>query len=104
MKTLKIIVALTLVVAAVSLLIASAYAYTGTVVANSAPTGTAYGSYFGGMMGSSEMMRGYGYCNFTQAGAAPQLPGDPSTTTPPAPSGQYPIGEYGCIGMRSRLP
>jgi hypothetical protein len=98
MKTLKIGVVLTLAVVAAALLIATAYAYTGGVAANSVPTGTAYGGYYGGMM------RGYGYYNSAPAGTAPQQSGEPSTTTPTAPSSQYPIGGWGCIGMRSRLP
>lgn len=104
MKTLKIVVVLTLAVVAAALLIATAYAYTGGVVANSVPTGTAYGGYYGGMMGSGGMMRGYGYYNSAPAGATPQQSGEPSTTTPTAPSNQYPIGGWSCIGMRSRLP
>lgn len=105
MKTLKIIVVLTLAVVAAALLIATAFAYTGGVVAaNSGSTGTAYGGYYGGMMGSGGMMRGYGYYNSAPDGTAPPQLGEPSTTTPTAPSNQYPIGGWGCIGMRSRLP
>jgi hypothetical protein len=103
MKTLKIVVVLTLAVVAASLLIATAYAYTGGIVANSVPTETAYRGYYGGMMSSGGMMRGYGYYNSAPSGTAPQQSGEPSTTTP-TPSNQYPIGGWGCIGMRSRLP
>ena len=98
MKTLKIVVVLTLAVVAAALLIATAYAYTGVAVAaNSGSTGTAYGSYYGGMM------RGYGYYNSTPTGTSPQQTGEPSTTTPTTPSTQYPIG-LGCRGMMNRLP
>jgi hypothetical protein len=103
MKTLKIVVVLTLAVVVAALLVATAYAYTGGVVAKSVPRGTAYGGYYGGMMGSGGMMRGYGYYNSAQAGTAPQQSGEPSTTTP-TPSSQYPIDGWGCFGMRSRLP
>ena len=65
MKTLKIIAVITLVALAASLLIASAYAYTGgrmgtSTTPNSATTGTAYGGHTGGMMGNGGMMSGYG--------------------------------------------
>jgi len=81
MKTLKIIVVLVLVAFAATLLIASAYAYTGgrigkPVGTNSAPAGTADG-YAGGMM------RGYGYSN--PVGTTPQQSSTPSTTTPTQP-------------------
>jgi hypothetical protein len=103
MKTLKIIAKLTLVVVAASLLTASAYAYTGghigtSVSANSAPIGT---SYYGGMMGNGGMMRGYGYS--APVGTVPQQSSAPSTTTPTVPSNQYPIGGWGCAGMRRIL-
>jgi hypothetical protein len=103
MKTLKIIIAISLAVVAAAILIATAFAYTGGLAANSVPQGAPYGGYYGGMMGSGGMMRGYGYYP-CQAGRALQQPGYPSTTTPTAPPGQYPIGGWGCIGMRSRLP
>ena len=65
MKTLKIIAVITLVALAASLLIASAYAYTGgrmgTSTTPNTSTGTAYGGYAGGMMGNGGMMSGYGY-------------------------------------------
>jgi hypothetical protein len=102
MKTLKIVVVLTLAVVAAALLIATAYAYTGGVVANSVPRGTASGGYYGGMMGDGGMMRGY-YAS-APAGTAPTQSGEPSTTTPATPSSQYPIGGWGCIGMRRGLP
>jgi uncharacterized membrane protein len=72
MKTLKIVVVLTFAVVAAALLIATAYAYTGGVVANSVPAGTAYGGYYSGMMGSGGMMRGDGYYNSAPVGTAPQ--------------------------------
>ena len=75
MKTLKIIAVIALVALAVSLLIASAYAYTGgrigtSTTPTSATTGTAYGGHTGGMMGNGGMMRGYGYPG--AVGTAPQ--------------------------------
>ncbi len=99
MKTLKIIVVLTLVVAA-ALLVSSTYAYTvghmGTsVTSNSASGGTSYG-YAGGMM------RGYAYSN--PVGTSPQPSGAPSNTAPLQPSNQYSIGGYGCRSMMSRIP
>ena len=56
MKTLKIIAVLTLVALAATLLIASAYAYTGGRIGTSATTNspntvTTYGGHTGGMMG-----------------------------------------------------
>jgi hypothetical protein len=105
MKTLKIIAVLTLAAMAATLLIASAYAYTGgrigTSVAANSPTGASYGSYAGRMMGSAGMMRGYGYS--APDGSGTQQSGTPSTATPSTPSNQYPIGRSGCRSMMSRL-
>ena len=102
MKTLKIIALLTLVAMAAALLIASAYAYTGgRIGTNSVPTGTSYGGYSGGMMGSGGMMRGYGYS--APVGTGSQQSGEPSTATPTTPSNQYPIEGSGCRDMMSRL-
>ena len=80
MKTLKIIAVLTLVALAATLLIASAYAYTGgrigtSATTNSPTTATSYGSYTGGMMGRGGMMGGYGY----SARSLEQLPQQSST-------------------------
>ena len=107
MKTLKIIAALTLVALAATLLIASAYAYTGGRIGtsgstNSLSTAISYGSYAGGMMGNGGMMRGYGYS--APIDTVPQQSGTPSTTTPTTPSNQYQIGGQGCRGMMSRIP
>jgi hypothetical protein len=107
MKTLKIVAVLTLVALAATLLIASAYAYTGGRIGtsgttNSPSTAASSGNYTGGMMGNGGMMRGYG--SSAPADTVPQQPGTPSTTTPPTPSTQYPIGGLGCRGMMSRIP
>ena len=106
MKTLKIVAVLTLVALAASLLIASAYAYTGgrigtSVTANSVPTATSHGGYSGGMMGSGGMMRGYGYSAPDCTGS--QQSSEPPTPTPTTPSNQYSTGGSGCRGMMSRL-
>src|SRR5208283_5860128 len=105
MKTFPLIAVLTLVAMAATLLIASAYAYTGgrigTSVTANTPTGTSYGSYSGGMMGSAGMMRGYGYS--APVGSGTQQSGTPSTATPATPSNQYPIGKSGCRSMMSRV-
>ena len=90
----------------VALLTATTYAYTGgrmgtSVSANSAPTGISYGSYYGGMMTGRGMMGGYGYS--TPTGSTPQQSGLLSTTSTKQPN-QYPIGSWGCAGMRNRLP
>jgi len=104
MKTLKIVALILLAVVVAAMLTATAYAYTGghigtSVTANSVPTGTAYRGY-GGMMGSGGMMRGYGYS--APVGTVPQQSSTPSTTTP-TPSNLYPIGGWGCSGMRRIL-
>jgi hypothetical protein len=102
MKTLRIVAVITLAVVVAAMLIATAYAYTGgrigtSVSANSVPTGITYRNY-GGMMGSSGMMGGYGYC--APFGTGPQQSGAPSTAIPTVPSNLYPIGGWGCAGMR----
>ena len=108
MKTLKKIVAvLTLVALAATLLIASAYAYSGGRIGTSGTTNspsiaTNYGSYASGMMGNGDMMRGYGYT--APACTVSQQSGTPSTTTTTTPSNQYPSGEFSCRGMMSRIP
>jgi len=100
MKTLKIIVVLTLVALAATLLIASAYGYTdgriGTsATINSPNTSTSYGSTNGGMMG------GYGVSG--AVGTAPQQSSTPSTTTSNIfkPMSNWMIGF--CRGMMSRI-
>jgi hypothetical protein len=108
MKTLKIVAVLTLAVIASTLLTASAYAYMGGRIgtpyaANFVQTGTSNGGYNGGMMGRSGMMGGYGYYNPALVNTVPQQPGTPSTTTPTTPTNQYPIGGWGCGGMRSNI-
>ena len=105
MKTLRIVAVITLAVVVAALLTATAYAYTGgsigtSVSVNSVPTGTTCRGY-GGMMGSSGVMRGYGYC--APVGAGPQQSGAPSTATPTAPSTPFPIEGWGCGGMRRIL-
>ena len=106
MKTLKIIAVITLVALAASLLIASAYAYTGGRIGTpttptSATTGTAYGGHTGGMMGNGGMMSGYGYPG--AVGTAPQQSSTPSTTTSNifTPMYNWMIGF--CKGMMSRI-
>jgi hypothetical protein len=101
MKTLKIVVVISLAVLAAAVLSATAYAYTGGVAANSVPKSTSYRAYYTGMMGYGGMMRGYGYYTPTPA---PPTSGDPSTTAPTESSNQYPIGAWSCFGMRSRFP
>jgi hypothetical protein len=107
MKTLKIIAVLTFVALATTLLIASAYAYTGERIgtsasANSVTTGTSYSGY--GMMSSGGMMRGYGYYSSAPVDTAPPQSSSPSTTTPTTSSNQYPIGGWGCRGMMNSIP
>ncbi len=106
MKTLKIIAALTLVALAATLLIASAYAYTGgridtSATTNSPNTATPYGSDNSGMMGRGGMMGGYGYSG--AAGTAPQRSSPPSTTISNIfkPMYNWMIGF--CRGMMSRI-
>ena len=106
MKTLKIIAALTLVALAATLLIASAYAYTGgrigtSATTNSPNTATTYGSHNGGMMGRDGMMGGYGFSG--AVGTAPQRSSPPSTTTSIIfkPMSNWMI-EF-CRGMMSRI-
>ena len=106
MKTLKIVAVLTLVALAATLLIASAYAYTGGRIGtsgstNSLSTAISYGSYAGGMMGNGGMMRGYGYSG--SVGTAPPQSSSPSTTTSNifTPMYNWMIGF--CRGMMSRI-
>jgi len=102
MKTLKIIVVVTLVALAASLLIASAYAYTGgrmgTSTTPNTSTGTAYGGYAGGMMGNGGMMRGYG-----SGGTAPQQSGLSSTSGSNMFTSMYNWMTGFCRGMMSRV-
>ncbi len=106
MKTLKIIAVITLVALAATLLIASAYAYTGGRIGTSSTTNspnpaTSYGSYAGGMMGNGGMMRGYGYSG--AVGTAPQQSSTPSTTTSNIFSPMYNWMVGFCRGMISRI-
>jgi len=105
MKTLKIIAVITFVALAASLLIASAYAYTGgrmgTSTTPNTSTGTAYGGYAGGMMGNGGMMRGYG-----SSGTVSQQSGSSSTTGSNlfTPMYNWMNGMIGfCRGMMSRI-
>ena len=103
MKTLKIIAVTTLVALAVSLLVASAYAYTGGRMGTSTTptyttTGTAYGAHAGGMMGNGGMMRGYG-----SDGTAPQQSSSSSTTGNNVFTSMYNWMTGFCRGMMSRI-
>jgi hypothetical protein len=104
MKTLKIVVVITLAIVAAALLTATACAYTGGIVTNLVPKGTSHRGNYGRMMGSGGMVRGYAYYTSGPVNTAPPTTGQPSTTTPPAPSNQYPLGGWCCFGMRSSLP
>ncbi len=106
MKTLKIIAVLTLVALAATLLIASAYAYTGGRVGTSATTNspnsvTSYGGYAGGMMGNGGMMRGYG--DSGAVGTAQQQSSTPLTTTSNIFKPMYNWMAGFCRGMMSRI-
>jgi uncharacterized membrane protein len=106
MKTLKIVAVLTLVALAATLLIASAYAYTGGRIGTSdttnSPNGaTSYGSYTGGIMGRGSMMGGYGYSG--AVGTTPHQSSTPSANTSNIfkPMYNWMIGF--CRGMMSRI-
>ena len=106
MKTLKIIAAIALVALAATLLVGSAYAYTGgrigtSTTPNSATIGTVYQGQTVGMMGSGGMMRGYGYSG--AVGTAPQQSSTPSTASSNIFSPMYNWMIGFCRGMMSRI-
>jgi hypothetical protein len=94
MKTLKIVVVVTLAAIAVASLTASTYAYMGgqTRVSNTVPAGAFYG------IGSCGMIGGPGYCYSAPTAQTPQSSGTPSL--PPAI--QY-SGGWGCRGMKGNF-